>query len=157
MVMEIKGKGNMPRILSSTFIDIIHKVDNFDTFGDFMTISLCNILYKIVANILSLRLNPLLSKYVFEEQFVFLKNKHIHEVVGFSQETFHSIKNKYFNSFVLKIDLEKEYDKVSWTFLHLLLIYLGFSYNSTKWIVSCVTSTQFSMLINGAARVFLIF
>ena len=84
MVMEIKGSGKMPKSLKSTFIALIPKVDHPNNFGDLRPISLYNMLYKIVAMILALRLKPLLAIFVFEEKFGFLKNMHIHEVVGVS-------------------------------------------------------------------------
>lgn len=56
MVMEIKGRGKMLGILNSTFIALIPKVDHPDNSGDFRPISLCNMLYKIVAIFLAPRL-----------------------------------------------------------------------------------------------------
>ena len=52
---------------------------------------------------------------------------------------------------ILKIDLSKAYDKVSWTYIHMLLIHLGFGIAFVKWIVCRVTTVSFSVLINGAA------
>lgn len=129
MVLELKDKGMMPWNLNSTFISLIPKVDHLDTFGEFRPISLCNVLYKIVAKVIALRVKPLLYNYIFEEQLGFLNNRHIHEVVGVAQQTFHLVKTKGLNVFILKIELSKAYDKVSWTFLHLLLLHIVFSYN----------------------------
>jgi hypothetical protein len=55
---------------------------------------------------------------------------------------------------VVKIDLSKAYDRVSWIFLHLLLIHIGLSLPLVKWIMSCVTSASFVVLINGLKYVF---
>ena len=55
---------------------------------------------------------------------------------------------------ILKIDLSKAYDKVSWTYIHMLLIHLGFGIALVRWIMCCVTTVSFSVLINGAASPF---
>jgi len=38
---------------------------------------------------------------------------------------------------------------VSWDFLRLVLLQCGFGLQMTKWIVACVTSTNYAILING--------
>lgn len=47
------------------------------------------------------------------------------------------------------MDLKKAYDCVNWNFLHLILAQIGFSATSSSWIMSCVTSASFAVLING--------
>ena len=55
---------------------------------------------------------------------------------------------------LLKLDLKKAYDCVSWDFLHLILVQTGFSVSSISWIMSCVTSASFAVLINGETLTF---
>ena len=52
---------------------------------------------------------------------------------------------------VLKIDLSKAYDRVSWTFLRIILSKMGFSVPFISWIMSSLSSVYFAILINGAA------
>lgn len=92
MVEEIKERGKSPGSLNSTFIALIRKFDHPRNFDDFRPISLCNMLYKIVAKIISMRFNFLLSNSILTKQFGFFKDKHIHEVVGFPKK--HSILSK---------------------------------------------------------------
>ena len=47
------------------------------------------------------------------------------------------------------MDLKKAYDCVNWNFLHLILAQISFSATSSSWIMSCVTSASFAVLING--------
>ena len=95
----------------------------------------------MLAKVIALKIKLLLSNYISEEQFGFLSNMHIHEVVEATHETFHSIKTKDLNAFVLKIDLARSYDEVSTTFLQLLFLHIGFSYSSIKRIMSCINTT----------------
>nr|GEU84747.1 hypothetical protein [Tanacetum cinerariifolium] len=48
-----------------------------------------------------------------------------------------------------KVDIQNAYDTVDWCFLKLILTFFGFHPNMIKWITACVTSTSFSISING--------
>jgi hypothetical protein len=78
----------------------------------------------------------------------------IHKAVSSSHEGLHSIKNSHIPTMVIKLDLSRAYDKVSCLYLRLLLLHLGFSLPLVKWIMGCVTSTTFSVLINVPASAF---
>jgi hypothetical protein len=100
---------------------------------------------KIIAN----RIKPILSRSLSEEQLGFLKGRQILDAIGTTQECIHSIKVKKSKSLILKLDLKKAYDCINWDFLRLILLQSGFSINFTNWILGCVTSANFAVLING--------
>ena len=52
-------------------------------------------------------------------------------------------------SMFIKLDMAKAYDRVSWEFLQKILLTFGFVEEWVDWIISCVTSPSFSVLING--------
>ncbi|KAL9679470.1 hypothetical protein QQ045_017332 [Rhodiola kirilowii] len=49
----------------------------------------------------------------------------------------------------LKLDISKAYDMVDWKFLEASLPVFGFLTRFIKWIMGCISSAKFSMLING--------
>ena len=51
---------------------------------------------------------------------------------------------------IVKIDLEKAYDCPEWSFIKMVLEYFGLPENFVKLIMSCVSSTTTSILINGS-------
>ena len=52
---------------------------------------------------------------------------------------------------VLKIDLSKAYDRVSWIYLRVILTKMGFGVFFITWIMSNLTFVSFFVLINGVA------
>ncbi|GKE04927.1 RNA-directed DNA polymerase, eukaryota, reverse transcriptase zinc-binding domain protein, partial [Tanacetum coccineum] len=51
----------------------------------------------------------------------------------------------------LKVDIQKAYDTVDWSFLENILKGFGFHETMVKWIITCVTTTSFSISINGVS------
>eukprot|EP00253_Pinus_taeda_P004333 PITA_04333 len=154
VVEESRLKGEIYRPFNSTFIALIPKKDEPETFEDFKPISLCNCIYKIIAKVIAIRLVPILSRNISMEQFGFLDGRQIHEAIGVAQDVIHSIKQKKMKGVVLKIDLSKAYDRINWLYLQLLLTHLGFNYSFISWIMGCISNVSFVVLINGAASPF---
>lgn len=77
-----------------------------------------------------------------------------HEAIGLAQEAIHSIWSKHLKSIILKIYLSKAFDRVSWLYIKMILIHLGFPYPYISWIMACITNPSFSILINGSASPF---
>nr|GEW84627.1 hypothetical protein [Tanacetum cinerariifolium] len=54
-----------------------------------------------------------------------------------------------------KVDIQKAYDTVDWEFLRAVLIGFGFHDRMISWIMECVSTTSFSISINGSLHGFL--
>lgn len=50
---------------------------------------------------------------------------------------------------IFKLDLEKAYDRLSWSFLRDTLVFFGFPQRVVDLIMFCVSSSTFSLLWNG--------
>jgi hypothetical protein len=149
MVEETRRKGRVNGALNATFLALIPKSDKPESFGGYRPIALCNLVYKIITKIIASRIKSCLSFGISKEQFGFLEGRQITDAIGVVQEALHSIKVKNIKALVLKLDLIKAYDRVDWGFLRLVLLQVGLSLEATDWILGCVTSANFVVLING--------
>jgi hypothetical protein len=149
MVEDSRIKGKVIGSLNSTFLVLIPKQKNTLTFSDFRPISLCNLVYKLISKVISSRLKPFLQKSISAEQLGFLKGRRIQDAIATAHEGIHSIKHKNLKALVLKLDIRKAFDNVDWEFLKLILYSVGCGEQFSNWILSCVTSANLAVLING--------
>ncbi|XP_058788236.1 uncharacterized protein LOC131662466 [Vicia villosa] len=144
-------RGFFPSSLNDTNICLIPKITNLSTMKEFRPISLCNVIYKIVSKALANRLQKVLDKCVSEEQSAFVEGRSILHNAMIASEIIHHLKRKTSGrnaSLALKIDISKAYDKVDWGFLKGMLMRLGFADKWIHWIMMCVTSVNYSVLVN---------
>lgn len=66
-----------------------------------------------------------------------------------THEIIHSLKHHKKSGMLLKIDLSKAFDKISWNYMQSILTVFGFSPIWVKWIMSLISSAFFSILVNG--------
>jgi hypothetical protein len=97
------------------------------------------------------RLKPLLSKFIFPFQTTFVPGRHIQDNSILSHEMLHSLKSKRGRGglMAVNIDMEKEFDKMEWDFLLIIMEKLGFHPKWINWIRICITTSSFSILLNG--------
>ncbi|WP_459567778.1 reverse transcriptase domain-containing protein, partial [Enterobacter asburiae] len=55
----------------------------------------------------------------------------------------------------IKTDMSKAYDRVEWNFLAELFSRLGFDSKWIDWVMKCVRSLSYSVLLNGFSYVFI--
>jgi hypothetical protein len=151
-VQSFFRSGFLLKEFNHTNIALIPKVDNPSRVNQFRPISLTNFNYKIISKILANRLKPLLHKIVSPMQSAFLKGRSIHDNTILAHEVFHSMKKKRGNGglMALKLDMEKAFDSMEWNFLLKILELLGFHPTWIKWISQCITTSSFSILLDGA-------
>ena len=96
--------------INSTYIALIPKHCPSSNFADFRPISLCNLIYKVISKTIAGCMQSTLSRYISPEQYGFLQDRQIHDVVAIAQECMHSIHTKTLNAAIMQVDLQKAYD-----------------------------------------------
>ena len=64
-------------------------------------------------------------------------------------DTHRKKKGRKYSFGALKIDMSKSYDRVEWNFLRAVLIVMKFDAKWVHWIMECVTSIRYTLLMNG--------
>jgi hypothetical protein len=139
--------------VNDTAIVLIPKCDQPETLKDFRPISLCTVIYKVIAKCMVNRLRPILGEIISINQSAFVPGRLITDNALVAFECLHFIEhntkeNKNFCAY--KLDLSKAYDRVDWEFLKKVMQRLGFSQRWVDWIMSCVTSVRYQVKFNGS-------
>ena len=151
-VLDFLNNGHMLPDINHTYIVLIPKVKNLEKMSDFRPISLCNVIYKIISKVLANRLKQVLPNIISPIQSAFVPGHLITDNVLLAYETLHAMncKKKGKKGYMaLKLDVSKSYDRVEWTFLQGVMQRLGFPETWIERVMSCVTMTSFSILVNG--------
>ncbi|CAJ2636477.1 unnamed protein product [Trifolium pratense] len=144
--------GAFPPSLNSTNIALIPKGDSQASMKDWRPISLCNVLYKIVAKVLANRLKPILEKCISENQSAFVPGRSILDNATAAIEIIHYMKSKTKGKkgeVALKLDISKAYDRIDWEYLKDIMAKMGFSQQWIGWVMLCVETVDYSIIVNG--------
>ena len=129
-VLSCLNSGKLVSGLNHTFISLIPKVKNPVLVFEFCPIALCNILYKLVLEVLANMLKKVLPHIIFESQRAFQLDKAISNNILVAFKTLHHMKMKKTRKvghMALKLDMSKAYDRLESIFLQRILEKNGFS------------------------------
>ncbi|XP_049406447.1 uncharacterized protein LOC125870147 [Solanum stenotomum] len=117
---------NMPKYMTHACLVLLPKVDHPNKLSEFRPISLSNFSNKIISKLLSIRISPILSNLFLENQSGFVRGRSISENIMLAQEIIQGIKKpKEGDNVVIKQDMAKAYDRVSWAYTCLVMRKMG--------------------------------
>ena len=96
------------------------------------------------------RLIPLFPLLISLEQSGYVEGRQILDGIILTHEVFHSLKTSKTLGIILKLELSKSFDKLSWAFIEKMLLDFGFCQDWVHWILSLISSALFSILVNGS-------
>ena len=152
-IKEVFNERKVPAYLNQTHITLIPKIKGPETIGNYRLISLCNSVYKIISKIIVTRIRPCLDSLVSPFQTAFVSGRKEVDNAIIAQETIHTVGRKRgkVGNMVIKIDLEKAYDRLEWSFIRDVLQAANFPSDMVQLIMSCGSSSTASILVNGGA------
>ncbi|GJT94434.1 RNA-directed DNA polymerase, eukaryota, reverse transcriptase zinc-binding domain protein [Tanacetum coccineum] len=126
-------------------LEHLSKIQHPSKVSDYRPIACCNVIYKCISKIITKRLQGCLDKLVSMNQSAFVPGRLIEDNLLITQELLKGYNRKNGpQRCAFKIDIAKAYD-----FLKQILTHFGFHKKIIEWIMTCVSSTAFSINVNG--------
>src|SRR6266508_1988948 len=129
-------------------IILLPKINDAERIQQYRLIYLLNVIFKIFTKTATIRLNSVADHVVRPTQTAFMKGRNILEGVAILHETVHELHRKKLNGVIFKINFEKAYDKVKWSFLQQALKMKGFSDTWRAWIQAFVSGGSVAIKVN---------
>lgn len=101
--------------INNTFITLIPKIKHPHKVGDYKSINLCNVIYKIIGNVLANRLKRILHHIISPTQSAFIPNRRITNNILIAYEIMHTLNSQPKGNhryMALKLVMSKAYDQV---------------------------------------------
>nr|XP_016495997.1 PREDICTED: uncharacterized protein LOC107815006 [Nicotiana tabacum] len=151
MVTAFFYGGQLPKCVTHTNLVLLPKKKEIVSFSDMRRISLSNFANKIFSRVIHNRLVELLPNLISEEQAGFVKGRSIIKNVLLTQEIITDIRlsARAGPNVVIKLDMMKAYDTLSWLFLTKMLRKLGFCQRFIGLIYDIVGNNWYYVLLNG--------
>ncbi|GKA29034.1 putative RNA-directed DNA polymerase, partial [Tanacetum coccineum] len=121
-IKYFEATGKIVNGCNPSFLVLIPKNKDSLGFSDYRPISLIGCVYKVLSKILATRLSKIIRMASIDNLKLLL----------------------------FKVDFEKAFDSVNWTFLQNTMRQMGFGRKWRKWIASCLESASISVLVNGS-------
>ncbi|KAL9672304.1 hypothetical protein QQ045_028554 [Rhodiola kirilowii] len=97
------------------------------------------------------RRSKVLPRCISEEQVGFIKGRRIHENIALAHDIIHDLNHKtHGGNILIKLDMAKAYDKVSWSFLLRMFRSLGFAETWCDRIFRCISNCFYSIKWDGS-------
>ncbi|KAA3460284.1 reverse transcriptase [Gossypium australe] len=156
--LGVLNEGKEVDSANMTNIVLIPKVQNPTSMVNFRLISLCSILYKLIAKTIANRMQNVMDTCIDQVQGAFVPGRLISDNILLAYEILHTFKQKRTGKkgyMAVKLHMSKAYDKVEWDFIKEVMNKMGFAMKCIELIMKCITSISYTVLINGSrGRIF---
>lgn len=150
-VQRFFEEGILPKEWNYTHLCLIPKIPDPESISDLRPISLCSVMYKIISKVMAKQLASVLQVIISPTQSAFVSERLMTDNITIAHEMIHSLEDPQdcnSDKMVVKTDMSKAYDRVEWGYLRSLLCALGFDQKWIYWVMKCVSSVTYLVLIN---------
>jgi hypothetical protein len=106
----------------------------------------------LISKVLVNRLKLILHKCISDNQSAFIPDRSILDNAMVAIKVIHFMKTKARGNdkyVALKLDISKAYDKIDWDYMKEVMTKMGFYEKWIPWMVMCVESVDYNVLVNG--------
>jgi hypothetical protein len=146
-IQALRGRGF--HRLNQELLTLLPKKPDAATMGEYRPISLIHLVAKLVAKTLSLRLAPKLDDLVSKNQNAFIPGRSLHDNFVLTRQSARLLHQLRQPRVLLKLDLARAFDTISWPFLFEVLRQYGFNDMFLDWLAQLFSSASTRVLING--------
>uniref|UniRef100_A0A9J8CV62 Reverse transcriptase domain-containing protein n=1 Tax=Cyprinus carpio carpio TaxID=630221 RepID=A0A9J8CV62_CYPCA len=147
---ESLNDGHLPPSMRQASISLILKPKkNPLDCGSYRPISLLNVDVKILAKILSLRLESVIQDIIHPDQTGFIKNRQSFFNLRRLMNIIYTSSDSYMPEALVSLDAEKAFDRVEWDYLFSTLKKFGFGDKFVSWVKLLYSSPVASVKTNG--------
>ncbi|KAL2921921.1 hypothetical protein RDABS01_013412 [Bienertia sinuspersici] len=149
-IKDFFANGKLLKEVSITTLTMVPKPPNPSTVSDYRPIACCSTIYKCIAKLLCSRLSMVLPDIISHNQGAFVSGRSIMHNVLICQDLMRFYRpSQIQDCCMFKLDVKKAYDTVSWGFMSEFMIQMGFPKHFIDLIMICISSPQYSLMING--------
>jgi len=150
MFDQFHGNEVLPKAMLAYFVALIPKINSPFELKDYRPISLLGCLYNLLAKVLARRLAKVMNRIISLNQSAFLKGRNLVDGVLVINEIVDYAKKFNKECLILKVDFEKAYDSIDWSFLVYMMKRVGLCSKWIAWMKACVCGGSMSILVNGS-------
>lgn len=137
------------RLLNSAFVTFLPKKEGVEHAEDFRPISLIHSFAKLITKILANRLAGRFDSMVSNNQSAFIKGRFIQDNFMLVKQMARLLHSQKHPRIMLKLDISKAFDSVSWPFHMEVLEKLGFGRIWRDMLSGLLTTSSTQILLNG--------
>lgn len=145
------GNGHGFGRLNQALISLIPKSPEACHVRDFRPISLVHSIPKLDVMLLANRLSPRMGELLNVNQSTFIKGRNIHDNFLLVRQMVRRLHRRKAKGVLLKLDISRAFDSISWPFLFEVLRAKGFTERWLSWITTLLTSASSRVVVNGCA------
>jgi hypothetical protein len=135
--------------LNQALLVLLPKRPDAMALGDYRPISLIHIFAKLVAKTLATRLAPRMESLVDRNQCAFIRKRCIHDNFMLVQQTARFLHRGKEPRVMLKLDIARAFDSVSWGFLMEVLQKIGFGPRFREMVSLLLATASTRVMLNG--------
>ncbi|KAF5754385.1 putative RNA-directed DNA polymerase [Helianthus annuus] len=150
LFQEFYDNGSINKCCSSSFIALIPKVKDPSSPSNFRPISLIGVVNKAISKVLVNRLKRVIGRLVSEEQSAFLAGRNISDGPLILNEAIAWMKKAKKSGMIFKVDINKAYDSLNWSYLDSIMSQMNFPDRWRSWIMATLTTSRASVLVNAS-------
>lgn len=143
------GDTRILHLLNSAYMVLLPKKEEPIGIGDHRPISLVHSIAKLITKVMANRLAPKFATMIAPNQSAFVRGRRIHDnflLVHHMTRYLHSQRKP---TLLIKLDITKAFDSISWAFLLDVLRHLGFGHCWRSLICALLASSSTRVLLNG--------